>query len=142
MKRRNVLKKLFAASALAGAATPLEAQRTGNAPIQLHTDLHVKLEEELQLLADFHNLFLPRIRKAPGFIDARLLKFKQANVGKAHPHFNYRLVQIFESEQLREAWTKAEGHKVAWHKAIEPHVKVPFDAFLYEIVAENKKTRS
>ena len=26
-------------------------------------------------------LFLPRIRKAPGFIDAKLLKFRKANVG-------------------------------------------------------------
>lgn len=142
MKRRHVLKKLFAASALTAAAPPLEAQGAKKSPIQLHTDLHVKVESEQQLLSDFHKLYLPRIRKAPGFIDAKLLKFKQANVGKAHPHFNYRLVQIFETEALREAWTKNEAHKIAWHSAIEAHVKVPFDAFLYEIVAENKNTRS
>lgn len=138
MKRRNIFHSLLAASA-ASFALPTEAQAATN-PIQLHTDIHVKAEEEKQLLEDFHKLFLPRIKKAPGFIDAKLIKFVKANVGKINPHFNYRLVQVFETEALREAWSTAEGHKVAWHQAIESHLKVPFDAFVYEVVAESKKT--
>lgn len=140
MKRRSALKKLLAVPAAVTVAAPLAAQG-GKPPIQLHTEMHVKIEEEKQLIDDFHKLYLPRIRKAPGFIDAKLLKFKQANIGKAHAHHNYRLVQIFESEELREAWTKMEDHKIAWHKALESHFKVPFDAFVFEVVAESKKTR-
>ena len=139
MKRRNILPSLLAASA--ASFSPHEARAATN-PIQLHTDIHVKAEEEKKLLEDFHKLFLPRIKKAPGFIDAKLIKFVKANVGKNNPHYNYRLVQIFESEAQREAWSTAEGHKVAWHQAIESHLKVPFDAFVYEVVAESKKTFS
>jgi len=139
MKRRSVLKKLLAAST--AAAVPALPAQAGKNPIQLHTDMHVKMEEEAQLLDEFQKLFLPRVSKAPGFIDAKLLKFKQANIGKQNPHFNYRLVQVFETEELREAWRKTEPHKIAWHKAIESHLKVPFDAFVYEIMAESKKTR-
>ncbi|MSV27775.1 MAG: hypothetical protein EXQ52_03395 [Bryobacterales bacterium] len=140
MKRRTVFKNLLAVSTLAGAAAPASAAAKN--PIQLHTDMHVKIEEEKQLLDDFHKLFLPRIRKAPGFIDAKLLKFTQANVGKPHPHYNYRLIQVFETEERREAWRKTEPHKIAWHQAIESHLKIPFDALVYEIVAESKTTRA
>jgi len=134
MKRRAVFQGVLAAAA--APAVPA----AGPGPIQLHTDIHVKAGHEQKLLDDFHNLFLPRIRKAPGFIDAKLIKFVKANVGKAHPHFNYRLVQVFESEQQREAWSVAEGHKIAWHTAIESHLQVPFDAYLYQIAAEYKKS--
>ena len=137
MKRRTVFEKLLAAAA---AAAPGAAAAAGPGPIHLHTDVHVKAGEEKQLIEDFHKLFLPRISKAPGFIDAKLVKFVKANVGKAHPHHNYRLIQVFQSEALREAWSTADGHKVAWHTAIESHLKTPFDAFLFEIVAEHQKT--
>ena len=110
-------------------------------PIQLHTDMHVKPEEEQQLIKDFHNLYLPAVKKAPGFIDATLVKFVKANIGKAHEHHNYRLVQVFETEELREKWTLMEGHKVAWHKAIESHVKVPFIAYLFQVTAAAKPSR-
>jgi heme-degrading monooxygenase HmoA len=132
--------KMAAAPVLA-VAVPQQARTADKPPIQLHTDLHVKPEEEARLLEDFHALYLPRISKAPGFIEARLLKFRRANVGKAPEHFNYRLVQIFETEELRDAWTTAEGHKIAWHEAIESHVKVPFIAYLYDITAESIATR-
>ncbi|MFN0106671.1 MAG: antibiotic biosynthesis monooxygenase, partial [Bryobacteraceae bacterium] len=124
----------------AGAAAPAFAAAAGPGPIHLHTDVHVKAGEEAKLIDDFHKLFRPRIRKAPGFIDAKLVKFVKANVGKAPTHTNYRLIQVFESEALREAWTTVDGHKLAWHTAIESHLKVPFDAYLFQIVAEHQKT--
>ena len=140
MKRRTALKTLLAASP---AAVPDAAPaQTRTSAIQLHTDVHVKAESEQALLDDFYKRYLPRIRKAPGFIEAKLLKFRKANIGKAHPHHNYRLVQVFESEALREKWTTAEGHKVAWHEAIEAHLKTPFDAMLFEIAAESKQTKA
>lgn len=135
MKRRTIVTTLLAA--------PLAAQqRAAKAAIQLHTDLEVKPGEAEKLVADFHAVFLPLIRKAPGFIDAKLLRFRRANVGSAPERYNYRLVQIFESEEQREKWTVAPGHKKAWHEAIESHVKTPFVAYLYDIGAELKPTRT
>ncbi len=126
MKRRNAITAMFvgALGVSAAAASPA---------IQLHTDLEVKAGSEQQLLADFEKLFLPRIRKAPGFIDAKLLKFRRANIGTAPERYNYRLVQTFSSEELREKWTLNPDHKVAWHTAIEKHVRTPFIAYLYDV---------
>lgn len=93
------------------------------------------------MLDDFDKRFLPNIRKAPGFIDAKLLKFRRANIGKAPERYNYRLVQTFDSEENREKWTHAEAHKVAWHEALEAYVKTPFIAYLYDIRVEGKPSR-
>ncbi len=138
MKRRTLLQSVIAASA---AGTTVGAAPKSGKAIQLHTDLHVKLEEEQQLLEDFHKLYLPAIRKAPGFIDAKLVKFVKANIGKAPEHYNYRMIQVFETEEQREKWTLMEGHKVGWHTAIERHVQVPFIAYLYQVEAEYQPTR-
>ena len=140
MKRRSLFKSLVTAPGLAGFGVTLAAQ-SKPAPIQLHTDIHVKAEEEKQLIDDFHKLYLPRIRKAQGFIGAKLLKFKQSNIGTAPDHINYRLIQVFETEALREQWSVHPDHKVAWHQAIESHLKVPFTAWVFEIAAESKPTR-
>jgi heme-degrading monooxygenase HmoA len=134
MIRRQAFRSLLArlsAFGIAGAAAPLASAATP--AIQLHTDLEVKAGSEAQLLSDFEKLFLPRIRKAPGFVDAKLLKFRKANIGQAPDRYNYRLVQTFTSEELREKWTVHEDHKIAWHTAIEKHVKTPFIAFLYDV---------
>jgi len=128
MKRRVALQTILTAGAFSAAA---DAVTMGT--IQLHTDLEVKLDAEKQLLADFEKLFLPRIKKAPGFIDAKLLKFRKANIGTTPERYNYRLVQTFASEELREQWTTNPDHKIAWHTAIERHVKTPFIAYLFEM---------
>lgn len=133
MQRRRVLKSLAMIGTVPVLPALASAAPAAKHPIQLHTDLNVKLEEEKQLLEDFKKKYLPRVRKAPGFIDAQLLKFRKANIGEAPTGHNYRLVQTFASEELREKWTVAEGHKIAWHEALESHVKVPFTAYLYEI---------
>ncbi len=108
-----------------------EEAATG-AAIQRHTDLEVKADFETQLLADFDKLFLSRIRKASVFIDAKLLKFQKANIGRAPERWNYRLVQTFASEELREKWRAHADHKIAWHAAIEKHVGTPFIAFFFD----------
>jgi heme-degrading monooxygenase HmoA len=128
-KTRRALMGASAAAVFAGG--PLDAQ--ADPPIQLHTDLAVKPQSETQLYADFEKLFLPRIRKAPGFVEAKLLRFRRANVGAAPERYNHRLVQVFTTEELREKWTVHPDHKVAWHEAIEKHVETPFAAYLYDI---------
>ncbi len=134
MNRRTVMM-----SALAGQAVLVAQGSKGKLPIELHTDLHVKLEEEEQLIKDFHALYLPRIQKAPGYVDARLLKFDSATIGKAPEFYNYRLVQVFETEELRDKWTVHPDHKIAWHTALEAHVKTPFIAYRYKTAAKAKK---
>jgi len=97
MKRRVALQSILTAgafSAFADAAT--------RAAIQPHTVLEVKLDAEKQLLAHFEKLFLPWIKKAPGFIDAKLLQSGKANIGTAPERYNNRLVQTLASEELRE----------------------------------------
>ena len=128
----NRRKLLFVSSALAAAA----AAPPEDIAIQFHTDLEVKPGSEAALLADFDRLFLPRIRRSAGFVDARLLKFRRANVGSAPERYNYRLVQIFRSEELHEKWTVHADHKIAWHEAIEKHVRTPFVAYLYDVNAK------
>ena len=125
MKRRSALQSILAACGLTAAAAPVST-------IQLHTDLEVRADSERQLLLDFENLFLPRIRKAPGFKDAKLLKFRKANIGEPPARYNYRLVQTFTTEELREKWTTNPDHKTAWHTVIEKHVKTPFIAYLFD----------
>jgi len=145
VKRRDTIQRMKRRTALrsiAGIATASAAQAEPGNSIQLHTDLAVPSEKEASLLADFEKRFLPLIRKAPGFIDAKLLKFRQANVGKAPERYNYRLVQIFESEEKREVWTKNPAHKIAWHEALEPYVQTPFVAYLYDIRVEGRRTNA
>lgn len=132
MNRRTMLTSLAAspfAARLRAAAKP---------PIQLHTDLHVLNGHAEKLVSDFHARYLPLIRKAPGFLDAKLLDLRAAHVGKPDSHYNGRLIQVFETEEQRESWRKTEPHKVAWHEAIESHLKVPFIAFVYDVLAEAK----
>jgi mRNA-degrading endonuclease RelE of RelBE toxin-antitoxin system len=129
MRRRHILQSL---AALPVAGLPVAAS-PGNA-IQLHTDLEVPADREAKMLDDFEKRFLSNI-------DAKLLKFRQANVGKAHERYNYRLIQTFDSEENRVKWTHAEGHKVAWHEALEAYVKTPFIAYLYDIRVEGRPSR-
>lgn len=106
--------------------------------IQLHTDFLVDLAREDEFLRAFRDEFLPNIRGTPGFIDAKLLKLRRANVGDQPTALNYRLAQTFESEELREAWTVAPGHARAWPPLEQP-LKLPegttwlFTALLFDI---------
>jgi hypothetical protein len=34
---------------------------------------------------------------------------------------------------LREKWVAHEDHKIAWHVAIEKHVRTPFVAYLFDV---------
>jgi heme-degrading monooxygenase HmoA len=112
---------------------------SGGKPIQLHTDFLVDLAREDEFLRAFQNEFLPNIRQSPGFIDAKLLKLRQANVGDQPTALNYRLAQTFESEETRVAWTEAPGHALAW-PPLEKPLKMPegtkwlFTALLFDTI--------
>ncbi len=105
--------------------------------IQLHTDFLVDEGREQEFVDAWRNEWLPRVSQAPGFIEGRLLKLRQANVGDTPTQLNYRLIQVFESEEQRHAWSEAPGHVGAW-PPLEKPLKMPpgtkwlFTAYLFD----------
>jgi len=105
--------------------------------IQLHTDFLVNPEREQEFVDAWRTLWLPRVQTAPGFIEGRLLKLRQANVGDPPTQLNYRLIQVFESEEARHAWSEAPNHEGAWPPLEKPLQRPPgtkwlFTALLFE----------
>jgi len=97
--------------------------------IQLHTDFLVDQDREREFVDAWRNEWLPRVSQAPGFVEGRLLKLRQANVGDPPTQLNYRLIQVFESE--------APDHAGAW-PPLEKPLKTPpgtrwlFTALLFD----------
>ena len=106
-------------------------------PIQLHTDFLVNLDREEEFLNAFRNEWLPRVRKAPGFIEGKMLKLRKANVGEAPTQVNYRICQTFETEEQRIAWSESEEHHKCWPLLEKPLNRPPgtkwlFTAYLFD----------
>jgi len=108
MKRRNCLKTLLAATAVAARSAP------AGRPIQLHVDLAVDPAREREMMRNFTTVFKPAAAKQPGYIDASMLKLRQALMGKAPEAANYRFVLIFASEELRQKWVATDTHQKVW----------------------------
>jgi heme-degrading monooxygenase HmoA len=116
---------------MAGAAAALAQAQTGNA-IQLHVDLEVDPAKEKEMLANFRRVFQPAIRKQPGFVEVKLLKFREAMVGSPGA-FNYRLLISFRTEEQRKAWVAHDDHQRAW-PTIESCLKgAKYRPWLYDI---------
>ncbi|HEX2324042.1 MAG TPA: hypothetical protein VHQ00_01520 [Chloroflexota bacterium] len=125
---------------MSGGATQREGDSSGRQTargVQLHTDFLVDLEREQEFVDAWRNEWLPRVSGASGFVEGRLLKLRQANVGDPPAQLNYRLVQVFRSEELRHAWSEAPGHAGAW-PPLERPLKMPpgtrwlFTALLFD----------
>lgn len=130
MNRRRSLKTLAALTAGA-AALPVEAAA---GPIQLHVNLEVDPAKEAEFTANFKKTFQPTIRKQAGFVDVKLLKFRQAMVGGGPGAFNYRLLISFQTEELRQKWVASADHQQAWptlEKCLKGAKYVPW---LYDVV--------
>lgn len=131
VSRRNCLKRLAAAGTAsvflssATAATP-----SGPAhPIQLHVELDVIPGKEKELEEGFQQ-FVPVIRKQPGFVEVRLLKFTKAFEGKATAP--YRLLISFETEEQRLQWVANPEHQRAWPSIGNALRYQPNTVILYE----------
>ena len=114
MKRRTYLKSMAASAA---AALPLAAQpsaKPGAKPIQLYVDLAVDPAKEQEMLHIFHTQFAPAASKQPGFIDAKMLKLRQAIQGSAPTGANFRFVLRFQSEEQRQKWIATPIHQKLW----------------------------
>ncbi|HXI16868.1 MAG TPA: hypothetical protein VNM48_10880 [Chloroflexota bacterium] len=120
-------------------AAAAETQASGKTArgIQLHTDFLVDQDREREFVDAWRNEWLPCVSGAPGFIEGRLLKLRQATVGDAPTQLKYRLIQVFESEELRHAWSEAPNHAGAW-PPLEKPLKTPpgtrwlFTALLFD----------
>lgn len=99
--------------------------------VQLHTDFLVDPAREREFVDAYRNDWLPRVNKAEGFVDADLLKFRNANVGDQPTQLNYRLIQVFESEEQRHSWSEAPEHEGAWPPLEQPLLKPPGTQWLF-----------
>ncbi len=128
MKRRESLLTLAAGGfgmAAARGAVPATA-------MQLHVDLVVAAGSEAGLVRTFREVFSPVIRRQPGFVDVRLMKFRVAKAGAAPKDCTYRLLISFETEPQREAWVASADHQKVWPQ-MERHLKLA-NALVFDLV--------
>lgn len=133
LSRRNCLKQMAAAGATGVLFSGIaRATPSGPAhPIQLHVELDVVPGKEKELEKGFQQ-FLSVIRKQPGFIELKLLKFKKAFEGKEIAP--YRLVISFETEQQRLQWVANPEHERSWPSIGRALRYQPNTVILYETV--------
>ena len=115
MNRRGILRAAFAAAAAAlGAgrvATPAGAQTRH---IRLYVEMDVPPGREHEMLAAFHDTFVPEAVKHAGYIRVKMLKRRSIVQGSAPATHNYRFELEFESEALRQKWIASPEHQRVW----------------------------
>lgn len=134
VSRRNCLKKLAAAGAtgVLFSSTTTAAPSGPAHPIQLHVELDVVPGKEKELEEGFRKSFSPVIRKQPGFVEVRLLKFTKAFEGKEIAP--YRLLISFETEEQRLRWVANPEHQRIWPSIGNALRYQPNSVLLYETI--------
>jgi len=102
--------------------------------IQLHVDLEVDPQKEATLAATFKKTFEPIIRKQPGFVDVKLLKFRKAMAGAGPGKFNYRLLIGFQTEEHRMQWVASAEHQRVWPAMEKNLTGQKYMPWLYDVV--------
>ena len=69
---------------------------------------------EREMLAAFHDTFVPEAVKHEGYIRVKMLKRRSILQGTAPPAHNYRFELEFESEELRQKWIASAPHQRVW----------------------------
>ena len=115
MNRRGILRSAFAAALAAlGAnrvAKPAVAQTKH---IRLYVEMDVSPDREREMIAAFHDTFVPEAVKHEGFIRVKMLKRRTILQGTAPAAHNYRFELEFESEELRQKWIASAPHQRVW----------------------------
>ena len=115
MNRRSILRSAFVAAAAAFGvdrlARPAWAQTRH---IRLYVEMDVPPGREHEMLAAFHDTFVPEAVKHDGYIRVKMLKRRSILQGSAPPAHNYRFELEFESEALRQEWIASPGHQRVW----------------------------
>ena len=129
LNRRNYLKAMAvalpAAAPAKGAATP---------PIQLHCDLQLDPAREKEMLENYRKVYLPVLRKQPGFVSVTLLKLRIERQGKAPAGCPYRLIISFQTEEQRVKWVASDAHQKVWPTVENTLLGPKFIALLYDPV--------
>ena len=115
MNRRGILGSAFVAAAAAFGldrlAAPAGAQTRH---IRLYVEMDVPPQREREMLAAFHDTFVPEAVKHEGFIRVKMLKRRSILQGTAPAAHTYRFELEFESEELRQQWIASAGHQRVW----------------------------
>jgi hypothetical protein len=115
VNRRGILRSAFVASAaalgLGRFAAPARAQTTH---IRLYVEMDVPPAREREMLAAFHDTFVPEAVKHEGYIRVKMLKRRSIVQGTAPAAHNYRFELEFENEELRQKWIASAAHQRVW----------------------------
>jgi hypothetical protein len=115
VNRRGILRSAFAATAaalgLGRFAAPARAQTRH---IRLYVEMDVPPAREREMLAAFHDTFVPEAVKHEGYIRVKMLKRRSIVQGTAPAAHNYRFELEFENEELRQKWIASAGHQRVW----------------------------
>ena len=115
MNRRGILRTAFAATAAAlGASRFAIPARAQTRHIRLYVEMDVLPAREREMLATFHDTFVPEAVKHEGFIRVKMLKRRSILQGTAPVAHNYRFELEFESEELRQKWIASAAHQRVW----------------------------
>lgn len=126
--RRTYLKSVLGGATLAIA----QAAPDGHA-IELHVDLAVDPAKGREMIDVFHKTFRPAASRQPGFIDAKMLKFRAPKRGEAPPGANYRFVLVFATEEQRLAWVATPVHQKTWPLIANTLTNPNYTALLYDL---------
>jgi hypothetical protein len=115
VNRRGILRSALAATAaalgLGRFAAPARAQTRH---IRLYVEMDVPPAREREMLAAFHDTFVPEAVKHEGYIRVKMLKRRGIVQGTAPTAHNYRFELEFENEELRQKWIASAGHQRVW----------------------------
>jgi len=113
--RRGILRSaLAAATAALGASRLTIPGRAQTRHIRLYVEMDVAPGREREMLAAFHDTFVPEAVKHEGYIRVKMLKRRSILQGTAPPAHNYRFELEFESEELRQKWIASAPHQRVW----------------------------
>jgi len=103
-------------------------------PIQLHADLAIDPEREVEAVRYFEAVYRSAASRFDGYIDLRLLKLQAALVGSAPAGINYRFSITFTSEDLRQKWVASDAHQEVWGTLETFLTKRDHDFLLFEVI--------
>ena len=115
MNRRGILRSAFVATAAALGVNRFAARAGAQTRhIRLYVEMDVPPGREREMLAAFHDTFVPEAVKHDGYIRVKMLKRRTILQGTAPAAHNYRFELEFESEELRQKWIASPEHARVW----------------------------
>ena len=115
VNRRGILRSAFVATAAAlGLGRFAAPARALTRHIRLYVEMDVPPAREREMLAAFHDTFVPEAVKHEGYIGVKMLKRRSILQGTAPAAHNYRFELEFENEELRQKWIASAGHQRVW----------------------------